>query len=82
MLAQVNPVPDQFTVTWSVVAHFVDQFVVPAIKDPSIETSVTVAQGLPNGRHILEIVGNDKTPIAAVRVYCPPVGQTASSGKP
>jgi len=74
MLAGVKPVPDRFTVSWKVVPYFVDQFVSPGIEDPAIETSVTLAQGLPNARHILEIAGSDKTPIAAVRVYRPPLG--------
>ena len=74
MLAGVKPPPDRFTVTWSVVPHFVDQFVAPGVEDPSVETSVTLALGLPNTRHVLEIAGSDKTPIAAVRVYRPPLG--------
>ena len=73
MLAQVKPVPDRFSVTWSVVPHFVEEFVSPGIKDPAVETTVTLAQGLANTRHVLEIVGNGKTPIAAVRVYRPPL---------
>ena len=73
MLAGVKPVPDRFTVTWSVVPRFVDEFVSPGIKDPAIETTVTLAQGLANGKHVLEIAGDEKTPIAAIRVYCPPL---------
>lgn len=73
-LAGVKPVPDRFRVTWSVVPHFVDQFVSPGGVDPAIETAVTLAQGLPNTRHILQIAGDGKTPIAAIRVYCPPKG--------
>ena len=82
MLAQVQPVPDRFTVSWSVVPHFVDQFVSPGSADPAIETAVTLAQGLPNARHILEIAGSEKTPIAAIRVYCPPLDLRGASGKP
>ena len=74
-LAQVKPVPDRFEVTWSVVPHFVDQFVSPDSGNPAIETTVTLAQGLPNTKHILEITGDAKTPIVAVRVYCPPLGR-------
>ena len=78
MLARVKPVPDRFTVTWSVVPYFVDQLVSRGIGDATIETSVTVAQGLANSRHVLEIAGSDKAPIAAVRVYCPPLGKEPS----
>ncbi len=73
MLAQAKPVPDRFTVTWSVVPHFVDQFVSSGALDPTIETSVTLAQGLANARHVLELAGSEKTPIAAIRVYSPPL---------
>ena len=79
LLARIKPVPDRFPVTWSVVPHFVDQIVwpggrplVPSGARPAIETAVTVAQGLSNAKHILEIAGDANTPIAAVRVYCPP----------
>ena len=46
MLAQVKPVPDRFTVTWSVVPHFVDEFASPGVKDATVESTVTLAQGL------------------------------------
>jgi hypothetical protein len=74
MLAGVKPVPSRFTVTWKVVPYFVDRFVSPGIDDPSVETAVTLAQGLRNTKHTLEIAGSEETPIAAVRVYCPPLG--------
>ncbi len=69
-LAGIKPVPDQFTVKWSVVPHFVDDFVSPGVKDPAIETTVTLAQGLPNTKHTLEITGGAET-IAALRIYRP-----------
>jgi len=71
-LSGVKPVPEGFTVTWSVVAHHVDRFEPPEVKDPAVETVVTLAQGLANTRHVLELTGSDRTPIAAIRVYCPP----------
>jgi len=36
--------------------------------DPT-ETTVTLAQGLPNRKYNLEVVGGDTTPIAAIRIY-------------
>jgi hypothetical protein len=72
MLAQVKPVPDRFTVTWSVVPHFVDEFVSPGVKDATAESTVTLAQELTGAQHVLEIAGSAETPIAAVRVYHPP----------
>ena len=71
-LAGITPVPEAFTVKWKVEPRFVDEFVSPGVNDPTIEATVTLAQGLPNTRHTLEISGSDLTPIAALRVYRPP----------
>ena len=60
---------------WQAVPHFVDEFVSPGVKDPAAETTVTLAQGFPNGRHRLEIAGGPNLPIAAVRVYRPPLAE-------
>lgn len=62
--------PEHFTVKWSVVPWFVDEFISPGIKDPVIGTTVTLAQGLANTKHALEIDGGAET-IAALRVYRP-----------
>ena len=70
-LPGIKPVPDKFTVKWSVVPHFTDAFISPGIADKTKETVVTIAQGLTNGKHTLEISGSAATPIAAVRVYRP-----------
>lgn len=72
-LAGIKPVPERFTVTWQVQPRFVDEFLSPGVQDPASETTVTLAQGLPNARHTLEISGGPDTPIAAVRVYRPPL---------
>ena len=76
-LAGVMKVPEQLTVRWSVVPYFVDEFVSPGIHDPAIETTVTLAQGLSNTRHTLEITGSAETPISALRIYRPPFGRQA-----
>ena len=70
-LAGLKPVPEQFTVKWKVEPRFVDEFTSPGVKDVAIETTVTLAQGLPNMKHTLEISGSEATPIAAFRVYRP-----------
>ncbi len=70
-LGGIKPVPEKFTVKWSVEPRFVDEFTSPGVKDPTTETTVTLAQGLPNTRHTLEISGSDATPIVAIRVYRP-----------
>ncbi|MEO7318061.1 MAG: SGNH/GDSL hydrolase family protein [Chthoniobacteraceae bacterium] len=70
-LAGIKPVPEQFSVKWSIVPWFVDEFGSPGVKDPAIETAVTLAQGLPNTKHTLEISGGPDTPISALRIYRP-----------
>jgi transposase len=62
-----------FQIRWKVVPQFVDTFVPPEITDPTIETTVTLAQGLKGRRHVLEIHGDEDVPIEALRVYCPPL---------
>jgi lysophospholipase L1-like esterase len=66
-----RPIAPGFKIEWKVAPLFVDEFSMPAAQDPSIETAVTLAQGLPNRMHRLEILGDARTPIAAVRVYRP-----------
>ena len=74
-LAGIEPVPETFTVTWNVEPYFADEFVSPGVKDAATETTVTLAQGLPNSKYNLEVSGSDTTPIAAIRIYQPPLGR-------
>ena len=62
-----------FEIRWRVVPLFVDEFVTPGERDRSVETTVTLAQGLEGRRHLLEIRGDSRVPITALRVYCPPL---------
>ena len=41
----------------------------------SIETTLTLAHGLPNTKYNLEVAGGDTTLIAAIRIYQPPLGR-------
>jgi hypothetical protein len=66
-----KPVPAGFEITWKALPMFADAFVPPRSDDASRETAVSVAQGLPNGKHTLEIVG--EAPIGVVRIYRPPM---------
>jgi hypothetical protein len=50
----------------------VDEFTSPGVKDPAIETTVTLAQGLANTKHTLELTGGAET-VAALRIYSPPL---------
>lgn len=72
-LPGIKPVPDKFEVQWKVVPYFVDEFALPATQDKTVESAVTVAQGLSNSKHTLEISGSPITPIGAIRIYRPPV---------
>lgn len=81
-LAGVKPIPATFTVNWKVVPFFQDEVVPPAVLDPTLESTVTVAQGLPNQQHTLEIDGGLDAPIAALRIYRPLVAEgPPSTGK-
>lgn len=81
-LPGIKPVPAQFTVRWQVVPYFQDRFTAPDASDPTVEAAVTVAQGLANGRHTLEILGDAHTPVAAVRIYRPPFVGAETAAKP
>ena len=70
-LGGISPLPENFTAKWSVEPRFVDEFVSPGVKDLTTETTVTLAQGLPNTKHTLELSGIGNTTIAAIRVYRP-----------
>lgn len=70
-------------ITWQVVPQFVDEVSAPATIAAGVESIVTLAQGLSNEDHILEISGDAHTPIAAIRVYRPPIkAETGSEKRP
>jgi hypothetical protein len=64
-----TPVPVGFEVTWKAVSMTADTFAPTGAS--AGESSVTVAQGLANGRHTLEIAG--PAAIREIRVYRPPM---------
>lgn len=66
-----RPIAPGFKIEWRVVPQFRDEFVARPEANTPAETIVTLAQGLSNGNHILEIKGQAKTPIRAIRVYRP-----------
>ncbi len=59
-------VPAGYEVKWQAVLHGQDS-VIPVTGPAGVENAVTVAQGLPPGKHVLELSG----PVAAVRSYYP-----------
>jgi hypothetical protein len=58
---QMSP---EFCLRWRVVPNFVDEFTAAPV--------VTVAEGLANTKHALEITGDPATPLTAIRIYRPP----------
>ena len=96
-LRGIKPVPDKFVVHWKVVPCYQDTFSASGKNvdmadnksgnnadnktDKIIEMAVTVAQGLVNGQHTLEISGGPATPITAIRIYRPPVASTETPAK-
>jgi len=67
-----KPMPDGFKVRWWTTALFRDQFEAPTLGDyAGHELATTLAQGLPNARHKLELIG--KAALKAIRVCRPPV---------
>lgn len=74
-LAGIKPIPEKFEVRWNVEPRFVDEIAPTAIDDPATESVVTLAHGLLNTRHTLEILSNDGPSVAAIRVYRPPLGR-------
>lgn len=64
-LSHLRKAPDAFDVKWSVVPTHADIFApVPGMKE------WTLARGLPNGKHTLELRG-DLNAVSAIRVYRP-----------
>jgi len=74
-----SAIPTDLKATWTVVPHFIDLPVFPAITDPTEETVVTVAQGLSNGPHrlVLEAASDARPQLKAIRIYRPPLVPSA-----
>ena len=70
-----KPLPDDYEVTWEVKPLFVDVYQPPETADPAREYATTLAQGLSNAQHTLQLVPNGEgpVPVAAFRIYRPPV---------
>lgn len=64
-------VPVGFEIKWKAVPMFLDVVSLPSSREEAHEHPLTVAQGLPSGRHTLEIDG--PAAIGAIRIYRPPV---------
>jgi hypothetical protein len=67
--------PKDYEVTWEVKPLFTDTYAAPKTTDSEKECATTLAQGLTNARHTLRLVpnGDGPVPVAAIRVYRPPL---------
>lgn len=72
-----KPIAPGFEVKWQTVPLFADSYTAPKVEDPTREYQTVLVQGIPNGRHVLELVaeGEGVPPIAALRVHKPPVAE-------
>jgi hypothetical protein len=69
-----KPMPQSVTVTWQSKGIFTDSYSPLKVEDPTYEYPTTLAQGLPNAAHTLELVSDTGRPldIAFIRTYQPP----------
>jgi hypothetical protein len=69
-----KPMPNGYEVHWRVVPMFADIYVPVKADDSAKENFVTVAQGLKNGKHKLELIQEGVTTpqLGWIRVYTPP----------
>ena len=70
-----KPVPANYVITWETRPLFVDTYQAPATPDPSREYPTTLAQGLSNGPHTLELLtsGDGPVPVKSFKAYKPPL---------
>jgi hypothetical protein len=69
-------IPNGYQITWQVLPTFTDTITPPKAQEAGRDYPITVAQGLTNGPHTLEIIAGrngGSAPVQAVRVYRPPV---------
>ena len=67
--------PVGYEIKWSVRPMFVDRYQPAAAADPAKVYATTLAQGLTNGPHSIEIIpnGDGPVPVEALQVYRPPL---------
>ncbi|TAF74422.1 MAG: T9SS C-terminal target domain-containing protein [Bacteroidetes bacterium] len=75
------PLAAGFTITWQAKAFYTDTFIPSTAPGTAIEVVSTLAQGISNANHILELdaKGAKNTPIKEIRVYQPFYSRVATS---
>lgn len=70
-----KPVPEGYVITWETKPLFVDTYQAPVTPDKSREYPTTLAQGLSNGPHTVEIIpnGDGAVPVQSFKAYKPPL---------
>jgi hypothetical protein len=70
--------PPGFELTWSVLPMFVDVYREQRLEDRTREQATTLALGLTNTKHKLELVAHGPNPpmIRAIRIFRPPLAGT------
>ena len=68
-----GPVPVGYEVKWSAIALSTDEYQPAPVADRTRENVITLVQGVPNGRHVLQLVPTGDRPLAVrgFRVYRP-----------
>ena len=67
-------IPVGYEIKWKVLPMFVDSYEAPKMDDVTKDYATTLAQGLPNEKHTLEIISQSNgAPIEGFRIYRPPV---------
>ena len=71
---QKKPVQPGYQIRWTVRPLLADTYTPPKVEDPAREYTTTLVQGIPDGRHTLELVAeSEKVPaLRAIRAYDPP----------
>ena len=75
--------PEGYTESWDAIPLFVDSYTPPKVADTALDNATTLAQGLSNGPHTLELIlpPNATNPIRRRREKrCPPVEAAAGGG--
>lgn len=70
------PIPAGYTIRWKVLPMFADEYRAAAIESSGKENVATIAQGIPNGPHTLEVIADDPKnapSLLRVRTFRPPI---------